>query len=109
MSTDQEPQLPPISLPDAVAERILPDGRRLAVLPLLFGQARLGLGRVVTPTGEPEDGFTDIWDYPSVIAAELAMERYDPDHEAEPAGWHRHPASGRRRPNGDASKEYVSR
>lgn len=25
----------------------------------------------------------------------------------EPGGWHRHPVTGRRRENGDASKEYV--
>lgn len=27
--------------------------------------------------------------------------------DGEPQGWFRHPVSGRRRPNGDASKEYV--
>lgn len=26
----------------------------------------------------------------------------------EPAGWHRHPATGRRRPDGDPSKEYIN-
>lgn len=81
----------------AVAERLLPDGRRLAVLPLLFGQARLGLGRVLTPTGELEDGFDDVWDYPSLAAARRAMAAFDPAQTPEPDGWHRHPASGRRR------------
>lgn len=26
----------------------------------------------------------------------------------EPAGWHRHPRSGRRRPEGDAAREYFA-
>lgn len=29
--------------------------------------------------------------------------------EGEPQGWHRHPDSGRRRPDGDAAAEYVER
>ena len=29
------------------------------------------------------------------------------DDESEPSGWHRHPATGRRRPDGDPTKEYV--
>ena len=29
------------------------------------------------------------------------------DGTGEPAGWDRHPQSGRRRPNGDASQEYF--
>jgi len=30
------------------------------------------------------------------------------DGEGEPTGWMRHPASGRRRPGGDETKEYVN-
>jgi hypothetical protein len=29
------------------------------------------------------------------------------DGAGEPAGWMRHPATGRRRPDGDAGREYV--
>jgi hypothetical protein len=28
--------------------------------------------------------------------------------EGEPAGWHRNPPTGRRRPEGDAAREYVN-
>jgi hypothetical protein len=30
------------------------------------------------------------------------------DGGKEPQGWIRHPSTGRRRPGGDASREYVS-
>lgn len=30
------------------------------------------------------------------------------DGTGEPEGWIRHPMTGRRRPGGDASKEYVN-
>lgn len=48
------------------------------------------------------------WCYASEKAALEAMERWNPDTEPEPTGWHRHPPSGRRRPNGDASQEYIN-
>jgi hypothetical protein len=30
------------------------------------------------------------------------------DFEGEPQGWHRHPDSGRRRPDGDPNQEYIN-
>jgi len=36
------------------------------------------------------------------------MNRWDPAKEQEPQGWMRHPFSGRWRPGGDASKEYIN-
>lgn len=47
----------------------------------------------------------DCWCYDSVELAVKALEAWDGD--GEPTGWKRHPASGRRRPEGDESKEYV--
>jgi len=37
----------------------------------------------------------------------VAFALWDPAVMPEPEGWFRHPHSGRRRPGGDASKEYV--
>lgn len=38
-------------------------------------------------------------------AAARALDAWDGSHE--PEGWFRHPPSGRRRPGGDASREYY--
>jgi hypothetical protein len=86
----------------ALAQRLLPDDRgELCVYPLRFGAARLTFGR------DPncEFGYDDCWDYPYPAAAITAMERWD--GQGEPEGWLRHPASGRRRPDGTPSTEYV--
>lgn len=41
------------SMPDYLARRRLPDGSLVAVIPLLFGRARLGIG--------DDWGFRDMW------------------------------------------------
>jgi hypothetical protein len=79
--------------------RILPDGREALVMPMLFGVGRLCVG-------EPgQQYFEDMWCYPTVAAALVALANWD--GTGEPDGWHRHPTSGRRRPECDAAKEYV--
>lgn len=83
----------------AVAHRLLGDGRVLAVYPMLFGNGRL----VVGPAGEP--WLDDAWCYDTVDGALEALASWD--GTGEPDGWKRHIASGRRRPGGDASLEYV--
>lgn len=83
---------------DFLGWRLLDDGRYLAVDRLLWGYARLGIG---VGTGVYEDE----WHYETAQLALAAMAAFNPDKE--PHGWHRHPSSGRRRPNGDASKEFV--
>lgn len=85
----------------ALAQRLLPDLGELCVYPLLFGRARLTFGR------DPECpfGYDDCWDYVDSVTAIAVMERWD--GRGEPGGWLRHPATGRRRPDGDAEKEYV--
>jgi hypothetical protein len=35
-------------------------------------------------------------------------ERWNPDETLEPEGWFRNPQTGRRRPDGDAAREYVA-
>ncbi|NAE18009.1 hypothetical protein [Enterococcus hirae] len=84
--------------PDFTA--LLPDGRELVVWPLLWGQACLNIG-----AGPGSLFYDDEWHYPSLSEAIGAA--IDWDGTGEPNGWHRHPASGRRRPDADPTKEYV--
>lgn len=54
-------------------------------------------------------GYEQRWCYTSYGEAEQALAAWSGADGSEPEGWHRHPQSGRRRPNGDASLEYVNR
>jgi len=49
----------------------------------------------------------DEWDYDTPALAFAAAQGWDPAATPEPAGWMRHPSSGRRRPDGDPTREYV--
>lgn len=54
--------------------------------------------------------YEDRWCYEHTVLAIAAVEEWRGRGFAdEPTGWHRHPISGRRRPEGDASREYVCR
>lgn len=85
-----------------VAWRVLDDGRILAVGPMLFGNGRLFVD-------VHADGYEDCYCYDGLARAIASMADFDPATEAEPSGWKRHPMTGRRRPGGDASQEYVAR
>ncbi|MFG7180689.1 hypothetical protein ACGYQ5_14270 [Burkholderia pseudomallei] len=50
--------------------------------------------------------YGDRWCYHTYADAKAALTAWD--GEGEPSGWHRHPDSGRRRPNGDPAREYVN-
>lgn len=80
-------------------QRILPDGRQAEVIPMTYGKARLCVG--------PADDavYDDGWCYVSPTAAVLALRIWT--GAGEPVGWMRHPTSGRRRPGGDPTVEYV--
>jgi hypothetical protein len=52
-------------------------------------------------------GYEDRWCYADYEKAKAAYDAWDGN--GEPGGWHRHPGSGRRRPNGDASQEFIMR
>lgn len=53
-------------------------------------------------------GYGDRWCFNGRWLAEQALEEWTArDGEGEPEGWHRHPDTGRRRPLGDKSKEYI--
>lgn len=78
-----------------------PDGRRISVIPLMY-TAAVAIGQRNSLTW-----YDDRWCYHSVSAAWEAAMRWD--GTGEPDGWHRHPDTGRRRPGGDADREYVNR
>jgi hypothetical protein len=89
---------------ERVPIRRLPDGRQLWLYPMMFTH-KLCLG--------PADNalwFDDSWCYPTREAGMQALETWDPlnPETLEPDGWHRHPRTGRRRPDGDPTQEYVS-
>ena len=50
--------------------------------------------------------YDDRWCYHDDATAAKALVQWD--GIGEPLGWHRHPATGRRRPDGDSSGEYVN-
>lgn len=54
-------------------------------------------------------GYEDRWCFDSWRSAVVGLADWIArGFEGEPQGWHRHPDSGRRRPDGDASKEYIN-
>jgi len=83
--------------------RVLGDGRIAWLRPFLFTVAI-----VTADFDDPGCNITNRWCYENMADAELALDRWNPKVEEEPQGWHRHPNSGRRRPQGDASREYVN-
>lgn len=56
-------------------------------------------------------GYFDRWCYATEELARTALASF-PQEGAdgfEPAGWHRHPPTARRRPNGDPALEYIEK
>lgn len=79
----------------------LPDGRSVWLQRKIFTHAIvIGVSDAVC--------YDDHWCYETRSGAEKALAAWDPMTKPEPEGWIRHPQSGRRRPGGDASKEYVN-
>jgi len=96
-----EPFGPDLDEFGCLARRMLPDGRELCVVPLLFGRARLTLGPPVQ-----EGWWAQGWEFPDPTRAVAAMLAFD--GRGDPAdGWTRHLPSHRRRPDGDPSREEV--
>ena len=88
---------------ERVPERLLADGRKLWLYPMMYTY-RLAIGQA------DRNDFEDSWCYETREAGMKAFEEWDPLDPAttEPSGWVRHPASGRRRADGDASREEVA-
>lgn len=84
--------------PEALAGGTLPGGREWIVYRDVFTYRML--------IGRPDLGWgDDVYDFLTLSAAVEAGELWD--GEGEPSGWHRHPPSGRRRPDGDPLREYT--
>ena len=81
--------------------RDLGDGRAIWIYRMIYTWS-VCIGQIGHPC------YTDRWCYMTLNDARAAADIWDPFTEAEPTGWHRHPRTGRRRPDGDASKEYVN-
>lgn len=64
-------------------------GRYAAIQPMIFTHAI-----IVGQMGD-ETGYDDRWCYHTLKAAEVALDAWN--GIGEPEGWHRHPATGRRR------------
>ena len=81
--------------------RDLGDGRAVWIYRMIFTYS-VCIGQIGAPV------YRDRWCYDTLAHARMALDLWDPLSDPEPIGWHRHPLSGRRRPEGDASKEYVN-
>ena len=55
---------------------------------------------------DDEWGYDDHWCYSSLFGAVAAANVFD--GTGDPVGWHRHPRTGRRRPNGNPRLEYTA-
>lgn len=80
------------------ALKVLPDGRIVGICPLLFHWT---LHVDIDPTS-----YRDRYCYQTQALAQAAFDAWS--GEGEPQGWHRHPHSGRRRPEGKPELEYIS-
>ena len=78
-------------------ERKLPNGDVLTYSVMTFGKGRLTVG----------DGYfvDNSWCYEDYARGLIEYANWD--GEGEPEGWTRHVQSGRRRPGGDKTKEYI--
>lgn len=86
----------------AVTWKEAADGSMIDVIALMHGYANIA---ITTPFDMLFNVYSDVWQYQSVQAALAAHDAWD--GVGEPTGWYRHPASGRRRPDGDPAKEFV--
>ena len=91
-----------MSYEDPIARRVLPTGRIVEAWRFLFNTR-------VTVTEPQMDGITheDAWCYASPGQAIEVVNTWD--GEGEPAGWIKHPTSGRYRPDGDPTREQSTR
>lgn len=86
-----------------IAAQAIDAGRYAAICPFVFSVA------IIVGDFGDDYGYSDRWCFNSFLLAAAALTEWaGRNFEGEPIGWHRHPDTGRRRPDGDASKEYVS-
>jgi len=87
---------------DYLWARVLPDGRLLYLIHWRVGGVQLSVGM-------GDRFYLDTWIYYLDTCDAGWRAALGWDGKGEPEGWYRHVQSGRRRPDGDASKEYVQR
>lgn len=89
----------------AIVTLDLLDGRIADIVPLIPGTAQLAIG----PGGQDEDGgYNLIYVYETPLEAFSALVLWiDSGLEGEPDGWFRDPITGRRRPQGDPTQEFI--
>lgn len=92
-----------VPYPGAFAHRVLGDGRVVVLYQMLFTW-RVTIG----PDGE--GWYDDFWCYPPTQfdAAHQALTSWDGNGDP-PDGWIKHGRTGRRRPDGDPTREYIER
>lgn len=81
--------------------RVLDDGRVLYLWPMLGNNLRISLSR-----DEHDKGFHSNYCYHDTREAWRSALGWDGN--GDPEGWVRHIETGRRRPEGDAEREYVN-
>lgn len=92
------------TLPDNVkaeyyALRVLPDGRVIGVRRLLYHWTlHVDIDWV---------GYRDNYCYETRYRAMVGLNEWT-GADDPPGGWHRHTATGRRRPDGDPAQEYIN-
>ena len=81
--------------------RVLDDGRVLYLQPMLAGNLRISL------SGDEHDfGFHSNYCFHDSLEAWRSAIGWD--GQGDPEGWVRHIETGRRRPDGDAEREYIN-
>jgi len=79
------------------------EGRWAALHPFAFTWA------IIEGKDGDRCGYSDRWCYATFDKAVDGLNEWLlREFEGEPSGWHRHPSTGRRRPDGDASQEYLN-
>lgn len=80
---------------------VFPNGQDACITKLTFTYAILA--------GIERWGYDRRWCYETYTDALRGLVEWSMRNgEGEPTGWHRDPTTGRRRPDGDPSKEYVN-
>ena len=110
VAPDGRPEQPGYTCGTAALWRRTVNDHEITVYQMALGNARLTIS-------EPESGgcYYNAWCYQSdkngsgLSKALIGGTEWNGEGEDPPGGWVRNPLSGRRRPGGDASKEYVWR
>jgi hypothetical protein len=90
---------------DTEVSYLLEDGRVIDIYREITGTALVCVSK-----SQDADGWDQGWQYADILKVVIELVDWATrGFEGEPNGWIREPTTGRRRPDGDASKEYVYR